>query len=39
MGVMVAVEYEGTIVHFCGCPGRVSAFRRDPKRVLARLEV
>jgi hypothetical protein len=36
---MVAVEYEGTIVHFCSCPGCVSAFRRDPERVLARLEV
>ena len=39
VAVMVAVEYEGTIVHFCGCPGCVSAFRRDPERVLARLEV
>lgn len=39
MAVMVAVEYEGTIVHFCGCPGCLNTFRRDPERVLARLEV
>lgn len=39
VGVMVAVGYEGTIVHFCGCPSCVSAFRRDPERVQAWLEV
>ena len=37
--VMVAVEHEGTIVYFCGCPGCFTAFRRDPGRVLAQLEV
>ena len=37
--VMVAVEYGETTVHFCGCPGCVNAFRRDPEGVLARLEM
>jgi YHS domain-containing protein len=37
--VMVAVEYEGTTVHFCGCPGCLKAFRRDPEGLLARFEL
>jgi YHS domain-containing protein len=37
--VMVAVEYRGTTIHFCGCPGCVNAFRSDPEGVLARLEI
>ena len=37
--VMVPVEYQGTVVYFCGCPGCSAAFERDPERLLARLAV
>lgn len=35
----VVVERDGRLVHFCGCPGCSNAFRADPERLLARLEV
>jgi YHS domain-containing protein len=37
--VMVPLEYQGTVLHFCGCPGCLAAFQEDPERVLARLAV
>jgi YHS domain-containing protein len=37
--VMVPLEYQGTVLHFCGCPGCLAAFQKDPQRALARLAV
>jgi YHS domain-containing protein len=37
VAVTVAVEYEGTVVHLCGCPGCTNRFRADPEPLLARL--
>jgi YHS domain-containing protein len=37
IAVTVAVDYEGTVVHLCRCPGCTKAFQAAPERLLARL--
>lgn len=37
LALSVAVEHEGSTVHFCRCPHCLDAFQKDPGRLLQRL--